>query len=276
MTQQPAEEFLCYRCDPRGVLRKVVRVDEQAGVTYLECGHESRQITRAMNEPPTLVSDRMSAIWQSHGYFKRNLERIVLMLTFLLGFVAAYLFYMFLNFLQFAFSLEPLTLLGVLITAIVAIGGAYTYAKSRLDKLIAQLDEIRTWLLYPSLRTMPLRAYTKFDDLQGIARYTVDKLAEARAGVAGRLIISGPVPLVIEKEKENVDVIREIDNMMTLLHGFSVSKFTSAEELTKQWETIFDKTEWLYKALTDLEDRYYKMRRWLPRWLTNLYGKVWN
>jgi hypothetical protein len=181
-----------------------------------------------------------------------------------------YLFYAFLSFLQVAFKLEPLTLLGVLITAIVAIGGAFSYAKSRLDKLIAQLDETRIWLLYPSLRTMPLRAYTKFDDLQGIARYTVDKLAEVRAAVAGRLIISGPVPLVINKEKENVDVIREIDNTITLLHGFSVAKFTSAEELTEQWKTIFDKTEWLYKALTDLENRYYKMRRWLPRWLTNL------
>ena len=56
--------------------------------------------------------------------------------------------------------------------------------KSRLDKLIAQLDEIRIWLLYPSLRTMPLRAtYTEHDNLQEIAKHTVDKLAEAMSSV---------------------------------------------------------------------------------------------
>ena len=59
--------------------------------------------------------------------------------------------------------------------------------------------------------------------------------------MAGRLI-SGPVPLVIDKKKEMVDVVKEIDDMITLLHGFSVMKFTNDKELNEQWNTIFVKT----------------------------------
>ena len=65
MTQQPPEEFvlvlrLCSVCNSRGVLRKVVRVDDQGGLFILECGH--RQIKRKINLHPIRVSDRPSVI----------------------------------------------------------------------------------------------------------------------------------------------------------------------------------------------------------------------
>ena len=165
--------------------------------------------------------------------------------------------------------------LAVLITVLVAIGGAYSYAKSRLDKLIAQLDEIRIWLYYPALRTIPLRAtYTKADGLEGIAKYSVDKLVEARAAIAGRLP-GGIVPLMIEGSgKENVNTVKGIDDMITLLHEFSVTQFTSAEKLNEQWKTIFDDALHLYNAVTALENRYFNMRHWLPRWLSNLCARA--
>lgn len=136
-------------------------------------------------------------------------EKIAILLTFVFCLVGLFLFYGF--FLQDTFKLDSLTFVGVLITAIAGIGGAYSYARSRLDKVIALLDEVRIWLYYPALRTKPKRStYTQDDDLQEIAKHAADKVAEARIGVAGSLPV-GPLPLAVENKTkiENVDVIKQ-------------------------------------------------------------------
>jgi hypothetical protein len=201
-------------------------------------------------------------------------ETIAILLTCLVGVVGMILSYAFFIFLRDVLNLDSLTFLGVLITALAAIFGAYSYAKSRLDKVVAQLDELRIWLYFPALRTIPLRlTYARDDALQGIAKYAADKLSEARAGVAGS-IPTGHLPLVIDEKIENVDVIKETDDMITLLHGFSVMQFANEKELNKRWHTIFVKTEHAYNAVTAFENQYFEMRHWLRRWITNVWTRI--
>ena len=149
-------------------------------------------VKRVVDEETVHVSDNVSVIWKTHEY--RN--KIVFILTFS---ICAVLFVLG---VYGVLSYLPLPLVGVLIAVFVAIGGAYSYMKSRLDKLIAQLDEARIWLYYPSLRTKPHTATYTHEDLQEIAKRTVDKLTEARAAMAAHLD-NGFLPLVINEKKEN-------------------------------------------------------------------------
>ena len=74
-----------------------------------------------------------------------------------------------------------------------------------------------------------------------------------------------------------VDVIKEIDDTLALLHEFYVKKFTNDDDtdLNEHWnQTILKKTDRLYDAVTDEENRYYKMRNWLPRWLINRLSQL--
>ena len=201
-------------------------------------------------------------------------EKMIFSVILVSVLVALYILYRILRFVQYALKLDPLTFLGVLITALVAIGGVYSYARSRLDKQIERLDEIRIWLLYPWMRTSSasgdLRSiYTQDDDLQGIAKHAADKLVEARAAVAGR-IASKPLRLIVREKEEKVNVLEGIDETAALLHTFSVTRFQSDKELTEQWKNVCDKTNTIYIAVTALENQRFKMRHYVPRWSSNL------
>lgn len=62
--------------------------------------------------------------------------------------------------------------------------------------------------------------------------------------------------------------------MVTLLHGFSGMQFAGEKELNEQWNSIFVRSEDLYNAVTALESQYFKMRHWLPRWITNVWTRI--
>ena len=50
MVDEEVEELTCYQCDPNGINRKVVKVEEGEGVKvrHLECGHTSRLYFRTL------------------------------------------------------------------------------------------------------------------------------------------------------------------------------------------------------------------------------------
>ena len=56
MVDEEVEELTCYQCDPNGINRKVVKVEEGEGVKvrHLECGHISRLYFRTLAEHVTV------------------------------------------------------------------------------------------------------------------------------------------------------------------------------------------------------------------------------
>ena len=50
MVDEEPKELTCYQCDPKGVNRKVVKVEQEEGVKvrHLECGHTSRLYFRTL------------------------------------------------------------------------------------------------------------------------------------------------------------------------------------------------------------------------------------
>ncbi len=58
MEDEQVKELVCYQCDPKGVNRKIVKVEQNEGdkIRYLECGHKSRMFFRTLSDRVT-VSD---------------------------------------------------------------------------------------------------------------------------------------------------------------------------------------------------------------------------
>jgi hypothetical protein len=209
-------------------------------------------------------------------------ENAAVIITIIIGVLVLWGLYTALGILQ-DLGLDPVALLGVIIAFIASVGGLYSYAKSRLDKVVTLLDQVRTWAAYPSVRASPFRSlggtFSRDNRLQEVAGETARNLAEAWASVSPSLPSKSLVLKIAspngEIERVNVDISKEIDETLAVLHTFSIAAFTNDKELTEHWERVSDKLDDFLTALGALKEQSYRVRSWIPRWLANKYAKVY-
>jgi hypothetical protein len=188
-------------------------------------------------------------------------------ITVAIGLLAMAGLYLVLGILQDR-GVEPVALLGVLIAAVAGAGAVYSYAKSRLDKLVDLLDQVRRWAIYPLMLTGALRSqngtFGQDDRLQEVAEETSRNLAWAWGAFSPSLPEESQ-----DVQSTKMEIRKEVNETLAMLHAFSVTTFTDDKELTESWQKVYDKLERLVSDLSKLKERSYRAKSWVPRWLGN-------
>jgi hypothetical protein len=146
-----------------------------------------------------------------------------------------------------------------IIALIVAAGGVFAYAKGRLDETISLLDEVAAWTYYPFYAAYPPE-FLDPEYLKEMAKENASNLAVASARAARRM----PSDIGLGAQKH-----------IEMLRSFSLKSFGSNDE-TRDWmKRMFESSEKAHAAIQHLEQNEYRMRNWGPRWLRNMYGRLW-